>query len=118
VEPLGKLKRDVLVVRDLSRSIDEGDKTVLLNVDRIEHTSLVDHDHSICVRVPSGHHAELVGELLPHQERTGADFVHEQVTKLGDDEENSELGAVLAENGEVSILLNLDLGKLLESLSR
>jgi len=70
MEPLCKLEAELLVISNVSCTIDVGYKVVFLDINRKDLSSLVDDDHAVSLLVASGHDAELVCELLA-EEQTG-----------------------------------------------
>ena len=69
--------------------------------------SPVDDNHTIGSSVPGGDEAQLVCDLLSVEEGGGGDFIHEEETHLGDDEEDTILWAILHQHWEVTLLLHL-----------
>lgn len=90
--------------------VDVWDQVVLLNVDGEDLSSAVDDDHAVSLGISCGDEAELVGDLLSEQEGGGGDLVHVQEAHLGDDEDHTELWAILHEHREVTSLLHLKVG--------
>lgn len=109
VEPLGQLERELLVARNVTGRVDVRDKIVLFDVDRVDLSSAVDHDHAVSLFVSSGDEAELVCYLLSVEERGGGDLVHVKEAHLCDNEDDTVLWAVLHQHREVSCLLHLEI---------
>jgi len=116
LESLGKLETKLLVVCDVACTIDVRNKVILLNINGEDLTSLVDHNHAVSLGVTGCNDAKLVCELLSEQQTGSGDFVHVEETELCNDEHNAVLGAVLHQYGEVTFLLNLDVGRSFEFL--
>lgn len=96
--------------------LNEWNQTIFLDIDCVDDTCLVDHNHAVCLSVTSSNHAELICELLSVKELSSACLIHVEVSKLSNHEQNSELGTVLHQNWEVSFLLDLDVSRSLELL--
>jgi hypothetical protein len=116
LEPLGKLETEFPVVGNMGSAVNVWNKVVLLNVDGEDLSCLVDHNHAVGLRVAGGNNAKLVCELLSEEQTGSRHFVHVQETEFGDDENYSVFGAVLHQNGEVTVLLNLDFSRSFELL--
>jgi hypothetical protein len=52
----------------------------------------------------------LIGDFVSVQQGGGGDLVHVQETHLCNDEDNTELRAILHEDWEVTSLLHLEIG--------
>jgi hypothetical protein len=78
--------------------------------------SSVDDDHTIGSSVPGSNKAQLVCDLLSVEESGGGNFIHEEETHLGDDEEDTILWAILHQHWEVTVLLHLQVGRSLDLL--
>jgi hypothetical protein len=116
VEPLGQLERELLVARNVTGRVDVRDKIVLFDVDRVDLSSAVDHDHAVSLFVSSSDEAELVCYLLSVEERGGGDLVHVKEAHLCDNEDDTVLWAVLHQHREVSCLLHLEISRSLHFL--
>ena len=116
VESLSEFEAELLVAWDVTGGVDVWNEVVLLDVDREDLSSSVDDDHTISVGVSCGHEAELVSDSLSEEKSGSGDLVHVEESHLGDDEEDSVLGAVLHEHWEVTILLHLEIGRALDLL--
>jgi len=109
MESLSEFEGACLVVGDVTCRVDVWNQVVLFNVNRKDLTTSVDHDHTVGGGVSGGNEAELIGDLLSVQKTCGRNFVHIQETEFGDNEDNTELWAILHQYWEISVLLHLDI---------
>jgi hypothetical protein len=65
-------------------------------------TGLVDADHAVGCHVADSHEDKLVSDALAVDKSTTRDLVHEEVTKFSHHEDNTEFGARLHQNWEIS----------------
>jgi len=78
--------------------------------------SSVDDNHTIGSSIPSSDKAQLVCDLLSVEESCGGNFIHEEETHLGDDEEDTILWAILHQHWEVTLCLHLQVSRSLDLL--
>jgi len=116
VESLGKFERESLVVSDVAGRGYVWDQVVFLDVDGEDMASSVDDDHTIGGSVPGSNKAQLVCDLLSVEESGRGNFIHEEETHLGDDEEDTILWAILHQHWEVTLLLHLQVRRSLDLL--